>query len=237
MSQNLNQTQIDLIKKELSLNNKELTPQQEKFLRLTGHKTFTFPKRKRVNENLDDEIMSQRSGAAKKMSGMAPDAKLLTRNNILERQMSEGTRFKTGPKSGTKGDDLRSFFSSKHSNASRSIVKNGHVFELGSSSPLGDAQNATYNSSNYRKKFINRLKDLGNPRYAASKHSSFMGGLVTGVHATMGTFQDSAFGSRKQSKVVKNEDVESIQEFLDDEIDQKEDFKDKNENLHGDYND
>ena len=58
MSQNLNQTQIDLIKKELSLNNKELTPQQEKFLRLTGHKTFTFPKRKRVNENLDDEIMS-----------------------------------------------------------------------------------------------------------------------------------------------------------------------------------
>ena len=93
---------------------------------------------------------------------------------------------------------MRSFFSSKHSNASRSIAKNGqHVFELGSSSPLGDAQNATYNSSNYKKKFINRLKDLGNPRYAASKHSSFMGGLVTGVHATMGTFKDSTFGSRK----------------------------------------
>tara|TARA_B110000503_G_C6943819_1_gene328087 strand:- start:421 stop:627 length:207 start_codon:yes stop_codon:yes gene_type:complete len=68
-----------------------------------------------------------------------------------------------------------------------------------------------------------------------------MGGLVTGLHATTGKFESlgSAFGSRKHSKLVKNEDVESIQEFLDDEIDQKEDFKDKNGNvnLHGDYND
>lgn len=31
---------------------------------------------------------------------------------------------------------------------------------------------------------------MGNPRYAASKHSSFMGGLVTGMHAKHGLYKD-----------------------------------------------
>jgi hypothetical protein len=35
---------------------------------------------------------------------------------------------------------------------------------------------------------VRRDKDLGNPRYAASKHSSFMGGLMNGRHTRDGYY-------------------------------------------------
>jgi hypothetical protein len=45
-------------------------------------------------------------------------------------------------------------------------------------SPLG--------RTGYNKKFLKRAPDQANPRYAASKASSHIGGLITGLHTTNG---------------------------------------------------
>ena len=41
----LNESQLQLLKKEFGINNNELTAQQKKFLKLAGNKRFSFPKR------------------------------------------------------------------------------------------------------------------------------------------------------------------------------------------------
>jgi hypothetical protein len=38
--------------------------------------------------------------------------------------------------------------------------------------------------SKYKQKFLKRITDQTNPRYAASKASSVIGGLITGLHTT-----------------------------------------------------
>ena len=45
-------------------------------------------------------------------------------------------------------------------------------------SPLG--------KTGYNKKFLKRVTDQGNPRYAASKASTHVGNLITGLHTTNG---------------------------------------------------
>ena len=81
----------------------------------------------------------------------------LTRNNVLERQRSEGSQFKS-PSVKAKVDDLKSFFSlqnkDQESNVasgigsrfqSKSALRHSHLFDTGNASPLGAAANATYN--------------------------------------------------------------------------------------------
>ena len=46
-------------------------------------------------------------------------------------------------------------------------------------------------TSNYKKKFLKKIADCGNPRYAASKASSFMGGLINGRHTKATTFYEA----------------------------------------------
>ena len=93
MPTQLNESQLSLLKKEFGINNSELTSQQMKFLKMAGNKRFSFPKRQRVNEDLGQEIKEQRNGPAAKMSGLEKTSPNLTRNAILERQRSEGSKF------------------------------------------------------------------------------------------------------------------------------------------------
>jgi hypothetical protein len=53
-----------------------------------------------------------------------------------------------------------------------------------------------------KKKYIKRPKDLGNPRYAASQHSSFIGGMITGMHQT----DVITVASALQDEPIKEED-------------------------------
>lgn len=77
---------------------------------------------------------------------------------------------------------------------------------------------------------------MGNPRYAASKHSSFAGGLLTGLHAKNGehkkpeqehvdnkTYLDAGKTANFESIRLSNvNDAEQLHDFLDDEINERE---------------
>ena len=50
------------------------------------------------------------------------------------------------------------------------------------------------------KKFIKREMDFGNPRYAASRKSSFCGGLINGRHTLDGFYPLSNIGEKDAEK-------------------------------------
>ena len=81
-------------------------------------------------------------------------------------------------------------------------------------SPLG--------KTGYRKKFLKRAPDQANPRYAASKASSHIGGLITGLHTTNGppAHLPEDYDEFDMSPEAREERERQEREFLD-EIEQK----------------
>jgi len=77
-------------------------------------------------------------------------------------------------------------------------------------SPLG--------KTGYRKKFLKRAPDQANPRYAASKASSHIGGLITGLHTTNGppAHLPEDYDEFDMSPEAKEERDRQEREFLDD---------------------
>lgn len=73
--------------------------------------------------------------------------------------------------------ELSHYFKQKQEDA-KSRISNAKSAQGNYASPLG--------RTGYSKKFLKRAADQGNPRYAASKASSHIGGLITGLHTTNG---------------------------------------------------
>lgn len=127
---------------------------------------FVFPRRKRFNEDVDKEIKSQRSQSKEQfVTTQYLNSKVLDKAN---KDNSENkSRFSKSNKTKTVGQ-LNKYFTDKktvHSKLNHSL-SNSRVYKVDKS--VG---------------YVRRMViDSGNPRYAASKHSSFLGGLTTGQH-------------------------------------------------------
>lgn len=125
---------------------------------------FVFPRRRRFNEDADKEIKSQRSQS----KGEFQTAQYLNAK-VLDKAGKDHTdnksRFSKSKKTMTVGQ-LNRFFSDKKT------VNTKLNHSLSKGRPYKVDKSVSY----VRRMVI----DSGNPRYAASKHSSFLGGLTTG---------------------------------------------------------
>lgn len=124
---------------------------------------FVFPRRKRFNEDVDSEIKSQRSQTKNDFNVL--NSKVLDKQNKMN---SEGRSRVSGSKKTATVGELRSYFNDKKTINTK----------LGQSLSNSRLQKVDKSVGYVRRMVI----DSGNPRYAASKHSSFLGGLTTGQH-------------------------------------------------------
>ena len=126
---------------------------------------FVFPRRKRFNEDADKEIRSQRSQSKDQLqTAQYLNSKVLDKAN---KGQSDNRSRLSSKKTMTVGQ-LRGFFSDKKTVNSKPThsLSNTRIYKVDKSAG-----------------YVRRMViDSGNPRYAASKHSSFLGGLTTGQH-------------------------------------------------------
>ena len=127
---------------------------------------FVFPRRKRFNEDVDKEIKSQRSQSKDQLhSAQFLSSKAL--DKAAKGDRSDNKSRLSSKKSATIGE-LRGFFSDK---------------KTVNSKPAHSLSNTRTYKVDKSAGYVRRMViDSGNPRYAASKHSSFLGGLTTGQH-------------------------------------------------------
>lgn len=127
-----------------------------------------FPRRRRFNEDADKEIKSQRSQSKDQFqTAQYLNSKVLDK---AAKEQPEGTksRFARSSKKTVTVGQLSKFFNDKKT------VNTKLAHSLSNSRMLRVDKSVGY----VRRMVI----DSGNPRYAASKHSSFLGGLTTGQH-------------------------------------------------------
>ena len=140
----------------------EAEAKKARVLKLGGGKYY-FPKRQRFNENLDAEVVSQRSAVA---SAAPAGRKHLA--NLIEKNKGEGDSKRLT------SEDLSKFFSQKSSPEEL-------LSAVTASRRTGTAE--VKQRANLRQMNGKKSIDCGNKRYAASQISSFAGGLLNAQHA------------------------------------------------------
>ena len=150
-------------------------------LKLSGYHGFQFPKRQRFNEDVQEEVQSQRSGNSQKISGLARNHPSLTRRilgsktDLLALDGENNSRQSIGSKRQLTASELSRHFKTKNNDLQS--YYSGEYRNMG--------------TSTYKKQFLKKIADCGNPRYAASKASSFMGGLINGRHTKATNFYEA----------------------------------------------
>lgn len=131
-----------------------------------GH--FVFPRRQRFNEDIDNEIVSQRvEQTSANKNGLTE--KVLKRADSKRDGTASQSRFSNSKKTMT----VRQL--SKYFNDKKTVTSN----KLSGSISNANLTKPDKKTGLYIKKGI---IDVGNPRYAASKASTMLGGLTTGQH-------------------------------------------------------